>query len=314
MKIKEFFKQLNIVESCKKYEVPLWECPQFLFLVMGLLICATAIISFLIGTRYIDDPTIVAFIVLLLSALLLVLDFLIVRSFEHLAGANRMKSEFVNIVSHQLRSPLSNLSWALEFLMSGKLEDEEDGAEYFEILKENIARMNDLINDLLIVSRIQTSTLPLNKEKFSLLELVEKLVKEFAPFAKASNVKIVVEAEEDLPLAYGDPKKLYLVLENLLDNAVRYIIDKGCVKLSIKKSGGYLYFEIEDNGVGIPEHDEEFIFKKFFRSKNALNHRTQGSGLGLFIAKSIIQRSGGDIGFKSKEGKGSTFWLTFPIA
>lgn len=313
MKFKEAVEQLNVAKECKKYGVSLWECPQFLFLIMGLLICAAAIFSFLLGTRYMEDPATVAFIVLLLSGLLLVLDFLIVRSFERLAQANRMKSEFVSIVSHQLRSPLSNLTWALEFLMSGKLKNgEQDRAEYFEILKENISRMNDLISDLLIVSRIQTATLPLSKQEFSLVELTQKLVKEFDSFAKASNVKITLEAEEDLFPACGDPKKTYLVLQNLLDNAVRYIVGKGLVKIRIKKQDKHLYFEIEDNGVGIPKHDQDFIFKKFFRSKNALSHRTQGSGLGLFIAKSIIQRSGGDIGFESEEGRGSTFWFTFP--
>jgi signal transduction histidine kinase len=306
--------ELNIIAQCKKYGLSLWQCPSFLFLIMGIIICFVSIISYLIGTRYIAEPRIVALIVLLISAILLILATIITNSFERLAEANRMKSEFISIVSHQLRAPLSNLAWAIELLMSGRLgKIEEQQVEYFKILKENSDRMKDLVKDLLIVSRIESAKLSLKKEEFSLEELTKEIIKEFEPFAKASNCEIEFFAEKNLPKIFGDRYQIRQVIENLLDNAIRYTPGKGKVKIRIKKEKNFVHFEIEDNGVGIPKEDQKFIFQKFFRASNVLKYKTQGTGLGLYISKAIIERSGGKISFKSQEGVGSTFWFKLPI-
>jgi len=311
--LKGVFDELNIVEQCKRYNLSLWQCPQFLFLAMGGLICFTAVGSFVAGTHYGIDPVIVALMVLIASAILLIIAFFLIQGFERLAEANRMKSEFVNIVSHQLRSPLSNLSWALEFLMSGSLGGtQKDQADYFKILKQNISRMKELISDLILVSRIEDAGLILNKKPFSLGEKAKEIISDFEALIRASNMKLEFKIEEGLPMVMADSDQVGEVIKKLLDNAIRYIKEKGVVKVQIKKEGKQVCFKVSDNGVGIPEPDQKFIFQKFFRSKNILKQQTHGSGLGLFIAKAITQRSGGRIDFKSREGKGSTFWFTLP--
>jgi len=314
MDFKNILSQLNILAQCKRYGLSLWQCPQFLFLIMGIIIIGSTLTAYAIGTRYIEEPELVALIVLLITAILFIIAAIITRSFERLAEASRMKSEFISVVSHQLRSPLSNLRWAIELLMSGRLgKIEEKQTEYFRILKENSGRMGELVSDLLIVSRIETATLPQKRKEISLEDLIKKLISEFKPFAQASNVEIEFKSEENLPKILADPSQIRLVVENLLDNAVRYIKDRGKVKMLLSRRGQNLYFEIEDNGVGIPKEDQKYIFQKFFRSENILRYQTQGSGLGLYISKAIIERSGGKIGFKSQEGVGSTFWFTLPI-
>jgi len=314
MNLKSILLQLNIFAQCKKYGLSLWQCPQFLFLAMGLIIAITAITSYAIATRYIADPQLVALMVLIIATILFIIATIITRSFERLAEANRMKSEFISVVSHQLRSPLSNLGWAIELLMSGRLgKIEEKQTEYFKILKENSARMGELVSDLLTVSRIETTKFPLKKQEFSLEDLIKELISKFEPFAKASNVEIKFLAEENLPKIFTDPSQIRLMIENLLDNAIRYIKERGQVEIKLKKRDKNLYFEVKDNGVGIPKEDQKYIFQKFFRSENILRYQTQGSGLGLYISKAIVERSGGKIGFKSEEGKGSTFWFTIPI-
>ena len=314
MSLKEVLGQLNVFSQCRRYGLPLWQCPSFLFLIMGLVIIASSLIAYAVGTRYIDNPETVVLIVLGLTAVLLVMAFTITQSFEKLAEASRMKSEFVSIVSHQLRSPLSNLKWALEALMSGRLgKIEEKQTEYFKILKENNVRMGELVQNLLTVSRIETATLSQKKSEISLVGLIEKVVSGFEPFARASNVKINFTFEKDLPKVFVDPDQIKQVVENLLDNAVRYVKEAGQVEISLSKKDKTLYFEIKDNGVGIPKEDQKYIFQKFFRSSNVLRHQTQGSGLGLYIVKSIVEKAGGKISFESRENKGSTFWFTLPI-
>jgi len=310
----DFLSQLNVLKQCKRYGVPLWQCPQFLFLVMGMVIIFSTLITYAIGSKYIEDPLLVALIVLLITAILFIIAAVITRSFERLAEANRMKSEFVSVVSHQLRSPLSNLKWVIELLMSGRISSVSDKQlEYFKILRENSERMEELVQDLLTVSRIEQGKLPLKKEEFSLEDLVKTTVKDMEIFARASNVKMEFSSGKNLPRITGDPSQLKLTIDNLLDNAIRYVKEKGKVELNLKKKNGNLYFEVKDNGVGIPKNDQKYIFQKFFRSGNVKRHQTQGSGLGLYITRSIIEKSGGKIGFTSQEGVGSTFWFTLPI-
>jgi len=311
---KEILSQLDILNQCQRYNVPLWQCPQFLFLIMGLIIITSMITFYQIGTRYIVKPEIILLIISGITIILLIIGFIIIRSFERLVEVSRMKSEFINIVSHQLRSPLTSLKWATEALMSGRLGPiEEKQTEYFRILKENSARMEELISDLLIVSKIETATLSIKKEKISLEDLIKKTISRLEPFAKASNVTIKFESEINLPEISTDSSQIKIVVENILDNAIRYIKDKGKVGIKLEKKGKNLYCEIKDNGVGISKEDRKYIFQKFFRSQNILKYQTCGSGLGLYISKAIVEKAGGKIGFKSEENKGSTFWFTLPI-
>ncbi len=315
MSFKEIIDQFNIPAQCRKYSLPLRQCPQFLFVVMGFAIGSTSIITYVLGTRYIVDPNTVALIVLCLTILLFTISFVIIRSLERIAEANRLKSEFISIVSHQLRSPLSNLKWSAELLASGRLgEMTGKQPEYLHIIKENIVRMGELVSDLLTVSRIEQGRLPLQKTSFSLKEIVESIIEKFRPYAEASNIKITFEAPDSLPQAFADASQTKSVVENLLDNAIRYIKGKGEIRMVIEDKGNHLLFSIQDTGVGIPEKDQKHIFQKFFRSANIMKHQTQGSGLGLYIVKSIIEKSGGKIWFKSKEGEGTTFLFTLPVA
>ncbi len=311
---KKIISELNIFAQCRKYNLSLWQCPQFLFLVMGIIIITSSLFAYALGTHYIESPLLVAFTIQILAGILLIIAVIITRSFERLAEASRLKSEFISIVSHQLRSPLSNLKWTIELLMSGKLgKIEEKQTEYFKIIKENSNRMHELISDLLTVSRIESAKLPFNKQEFSMEELTKVLINEYKPLASATNVEVILINDKNLPKAFSDPSRIKLVIENLLDNAIRYTKEKGKVKISLSQKNNNILFSIKDNGVGVPEKDRKYIFQKFFRSENVLRHQTKGSGLGLYISKEIIKRAKGKIGFDSKEGKGSTFWFAIPI-
>lgn len=314
MNLREFLKNFDILSERKKYGIPFWQCPSFLFAIFGLIIIFLIIFSYLIFSRYIQEPEIVSLIVLAIATVLLILAFFVNRVFEILAETNKMKSEFVNIVSHQLRAPLSNLRWAIDLLMSGRLgKIEQEQVDYFKILKENSMRMIELVKDLLITSKIETGKISPQKEIFFIQEITEELIKKYEPFAKASNVEINFSFQENLPPVFADPNQIKLVIENLLDNAIRYTKGKGVVEIKVEKKNKKIYFEIKDKGVGIPKEEQKYIFKKFFRSSNVLKHQTIGTGLGLFISKMLIEKAGGKMGFESEENKGSVFWFSLPV-
>jgi signal transduction histidine kinase len=316
MAFKEILAQLNFRAYCRKYNMSLWQCPQFLFLLMGTVIMISAVVTYFLGTRYVADPQVVSLIVLALTAILLIITFSVTNTLEGLAEANRLKTEFVNVVSHQLRAPISNLKWALEFILSGRCGDvNSQFNEYVQIIKDNTDRMRELVESLLMVSRIEQGRLPTHKIEFSLEEVVKKAMANFESKAKSAKVKVGLEIlPEPLPLVLADPSQITVVVNNLLDNAIRYAKEGGNVKVIVKpKDQRYLLFSVEDDGVGIPQGDQQHIFQKFFRSGNALRQQTFGSGLGLYVAKSIIGNSKGKIGFVSEENKGSTFWFTIPI-
>ena len=175
--MKKFSEELNIVEQCRKIGLPLYQCPQVIFIAMGIIIIGAMLITYAIGTKWINDPETLALIISIITTILLMLSFAITQSFERIAEASRMKTEFINVVSHQLRSPLTNLKWATDFLKSEtskKLSNSE--TEYFTVLEENCARMNELVNDLLTVSRIEQRRLKEKKENVSLPKLLEEII------------------------------------------------------------------------------------------------------------------------------------------
>ena len=132
-------------------------------------------------------------------------------------------------------------------------------------------------------------------------------------FAQANNVSLRLESPEVLPQAYVDPDKIFLVFQNLIDNAIKYIKGQGEVKVILREENNFIKVAISDTGVGIPQSQQKYIFKKFFRSDNIMKYQTIGTGLGLFIAKAAIKQNNGQIWFESKEGKRTTFYFTLPI-
>ncbi len=306
--------QFNIPGQCKKYGVSLWQCPQFLFLIMGLVIIITSIASYFIGNRYVEEPELVALIVITITTILFILAFTIVKSFESLADASRLKSEFINIVSHQLRAPLSNMKWSVELLTSDKYQLSEDKEKsYFVGLEENIQRTSELVDDLLLVSRIEQGSLPQRKTEVSFEKLTRELISQFKSHADALGVVIVFSSQDSLPNVFIDPSQIKIAIENLIDNALHYTKRGGKVDMRLERKNSNIHFKIKDSGIGIPKGDQKFIFQKFFRAENISKESKRGSGLGLFITKTIIEKSGGKIWFESEENKGTTFYFTLPI-
>ena len=188
----------------------------------------------------------------------------------------------------------------------------DNSSNDLEIIYAQNERMIRAVNDLLEVNRIEDHDLVMRPSLFSLLGLSERVAKSYEKFSSANNVKIEILAQKDLPMVYADEERTKRVIEQLIDNAVRYSIEQGEVKVAMEKSGDAVICKIVDRGAGIPDAEKVRVFDKFFRSINASRYQTEGSGVGLFIAKSIIKMSGGDIGFSSALGLGSTFWFTLP--
>lgn len=226
---------------------------------------------------------------------------------------DRAKSEFVSLASHQLRTPLSTINWYAEILLSGdagKISDEQK--EYLgEIYKGN-QRMVDLVNALLNVSRIDLGTLAVEPEPTDLKDLAESVFNEMKPQIANKKLKVNKKYDKKLAKINLDPKLMRIVFQNLLSNAVKYTPDKGNVSLDISVISKDVKITVKDSGMGIPSYQQKNIFTKLFRADNAREKETDGTGLGLYIVKSVIEQFGGKVGFKSVENKGTTFYATIP--
>jgi len=280
---------------------------------MGGTTIAASLSTYFVASRYADEPHFAALITVFSAMIIFTIGHIIVNSFEKIIVANRMKTEFVRIASHQLRTPLSISKWAIEALLLEKIDSlKGEQLKHIEMVRTSNNRMIRLVNDLLNVTRIDQGKLVLKKEKFDLKALAKDLVGDFEGLAKANHISLEVESSTRALSVYADEQCISTVIGNLVDNAVRYISKNGKVKVIIQNKGSLARVEVRDNGVGIPKGEHNNIFQKFFRSKNVMRHRTEGSGLGLYVSKAFIELHHGKIGFNSSEGKGSTFWFEIP--
>ncbi|MFA5207620.1 MAG: ATP-binding protein [Candidatus Paceibacterota bacterium] len=227
----------------------------------------------------------------------------------------RMKTEFVSIAAHQLRTPLSAIKWTLRMVLDG--DTGTVSPEQRELLEKTYVsneRMINLINDLLNVSRIEEGRFLYKQEPASLEEIVSTVIDSSQELLKMKKMALSFERpKEILPTLSVDREKIELAVQNLLENAVKYTPEGGKITVSLEKDSHDVIFKIKDTGVGIPAAQHERIFTKFFRGDNVIRMETEGSGLGLYTTRNIIEAHKGKIWFDSKEGAGTTFTFTIPI-
>lgn len=228
----------------------------------------------------------------------------------------RSKSEFVAIASHQLRTPLTVIKGNTEMLL-----DENFGAlnaDQRDMLTQTATgneRLIRLVNDMLDIGRIERQTMPLKIERVDLDALTRSIAKDLGSVADEKHVKISVKTEGTIPSVRADELRLRQVIQNLIDNAIRYSKpENGHITITCRLRDRRVETAISDNGIGIPLAEQKKIFQRFYRASNAVKTVGGGTGLGLFIVKSMIEQLGGTISFTSRLNKGTDFLFTLPVA
>ncbi len=228
---------------------------------------------------------------------------------------DKSKTEFVSLASHQLRTPLSAIRWYSEMLDSEKLGAlNASQKDYLSEIYNSNRRMIDLVNALLNVSRIDMGTFAIEPVPTDIKEIAESVLKELFVKIQESNLHVESFYEKGLPKVDVDPKLMRIIIQNLLSNAMKYTPKGGSVAISITKDGANMLVKVSDTGVGIPVAVQDKIFTKLFRADNARVIESEGTGLGLYIIKSIVERGGGRTWFVSEENKGTAFFVEIPLS
>jgi PAS domain S-box-containing protein len=229
---------------------------------------------------------------------------------------DRAKTEFVSLASHQLRSPLSAINWYTEMLLAGDVGPlTQDQEKYLTEVYRGNQRMIQLVSALLDVTRMSLGTFVLQPELIDLVDLVSNVVTEQQQSITQKKINLTTIFEPYIPIIESDAKLLRMVVQNLISNAIKYTDVHGRIELSLcldTDSNHYL-FSVSDTGCGIPKRQHEQIFNRLFRADNVRAKEIEGTGLGLYIAKAIIENSGGRIWFESEENVGSTFHIELPL-
>jgi signal transduction histidine kinase len=229
---------------------------------------------------------------------------------DQLRELDTLKDEFVSSVSHELRTPLTSISGYLELI----LEDEQDEQKrnYLGVVERNADRLLGLVSDLLFSARLQGGRLELERTDVDLRSLVLQAVESATPRAEAAGVELTL-AVEKVPPVSGEAVRLAQLLDNLVSNAIKFTPAGGRVAVQLAPRDGLVRFEISDTGIGITELERERLFERFFRAQTALDRQIQGTGLGLYISKAIVEAHGGRIGVDSMAGEGTTFVVEIPV-
>ncbi len=234
---------------------------------------------------------------------------------RNLREFDRMKSDFLTVAAHQLRTPLSGVKWVLNLVLQGDIGTmTDDQRDMINRGYETNEKMIRLVNDLLNVSRIENGKFGYNLEKNDFSALINTLVENTELASKERQIEVRVENHAGvIEPFFFDLEKMLIALQNIVDNAIKYTLPGGHVTITVEYQGDYLQFKVADTGVGIPKADIPRLFSKFFRAANVIHLQTDGSGLGLFIMKNIILHHGGQIWVDSVEGKGTTITVVIPL-
>ncbi len=219
-----------------------------------------------------------------------------------------VRRDFVANVSHELKTPLTSIKGFVETLLEGALDDKENSRHFLEIIRDHANRLDNLINDLLSLSYMESKEVRLELVEINLKSLTQQILSGF----KAQLAKKTIEVKNELPQGLtvtADKDRIEEVLTNLIDNAIKFNKEKGVIKIYAQDS----IFIVEDSGIGIPNKDISRIFERFYRVDKARSRELGGTGLGLSIVKHIVELHSGSVGVESTEGLGSKFWFSLPF-
>jgi signal transduction histidine kinase len=223
----------------------------------------------------------------------------------------RLRDALLNAASHELRTPLTSMSGFLELLGDSEHELGPAGRKYVEAIRRSNGRLRRAVEDMLLVAEIEAERLELRPTATDLAELAAATVEQALPAAAERGVELRLEADARLPLE-ADAGRLRQVLDNLVSNAVKFTPSGGSVILSARNSNGPITVEVTDTGIGIPQDEVGQVFSRFYRASSATNRAIPGTGLGLVIARAIVEGHGGTISLESTEGEGTRVTVTLP--
>jgi PAS domain S-box-containing protein len=226
---------------------------------------------------------------------------------------DKAKSEFVSLASHQLKTPITIIKWNLELLDMEKTGLSEKQQDYIAKARFGVERMEAIVEDFLNVSRLELGTLVMHPVKVDLPAFLDQSVTEYGMQAKEKQVNVVRRYDEHITEVELDPNFFRMAIGNLVSNAVKYTREGGTVTLSTKPTERGFEIAVTDTGIGIPADEQDKIFSKVFRASNARQYKTEGTGLGLYVVKEVVEALDGTIAFSSKENVGTIFTIDLPL-
>ena len=239
----------------------------------------------------------------------------IAGSIEKIKEEERMKSEFVTITAHQLRTPLTGLKWSLDLISSGGTGTlSTDQKQVVDKASTATNHMVDLVNNLLNITQIEEGGFPVTLKKQSIVPVFTNIKDTFQSASDQNGVTLKMDDIPALPPLDIDSEKVEMALENIIDNSIKYSRPGGVVEVKVVPNERGILISIQDSGIGISPSEAERIFTKFFRSDRALHHHTDGTGIGLYVAKNIIEQHKGKVWFESKVDQGTTFYVSLPLS
>lgn len=229
---------------------------------------------------------------------------------DELKKSEKLKTEFMNIAAHELKSPVTPIKGYLDLIISDK-DTSEKVKNWAKVSLRNSERLLKLVNDILDVSRLDTDTMRFEMEKIDTVKILDEIAEDMKATIESKNLKLETKIPRELPKIMGDRNRLPQVLKNLFVNAIKFT-DNGSITLEAEKKENYILISIRDTGIGIPKDELKKIFTKFYQAYTGDDRKNEGTGLGLFICKEIIQRHNGQIWAESEIGKGSNFVIRIP--
>ena len=227
---------------------------------------------------------------------------------------DQTKMEFISLVSHQLKNPITAINGYADLILDdskGKLRGEYN--EYISNIRKSGSIMLDLVNSYLNVSRVDLGTFLIEPINLDVNNILKTVLKDFSNTIKSKKLDLKLLIDKSFPKIEADERILKIVLQNLISNAIKYIPEGGRIIITIKKEKDNFIFEVEDNGYGVPKNQQDKVFTKLFRGDNVMKKLIDGTGLGLYIVRSVLEQVGGKIWLKSEENKGSSFFVSLPL-